>query len=579
MRHKILLTTALAIVLGGVAAAQLRLPDPTEALSSPGMEKMAGILFSRRLEEGFGLASRILPPDDPQVLRVQSIVGRLAQAVALDQPGVVFQVKVIDSGEVNAFCIPGGFIYVYTGLIKHLDSHHKDAPDDALAVVLGHEIAHAALRHGLKDWAASKDFREVLKDQETFQKTLLACSRTQELEADRYGALYATRAGYRFTIAIDVFRAFPDYRHIFNADDPTTHPTGPERVAQLEKFHKQLKTMVGLWDESLLAQEAERLDQAAIALEILQAEFPNLPSVHNNLGWVYFRVYEKSDPQPSPELTSYAYVRDLGIKVRGASGDTLTLREAQEEFRLALSLNPDMVEAREGSALCLLELGDIAAAEEMLKTAASLAPDRAETKNLLGVVAARRGQREEAAALYQAATAARKDFAPAYFNLALVSEGPSRQRALEQFLALSPSGSWAAKAQAMLGAQTAVSSANPPAEMAGVKLGSSEEIVLRSLGTPTARTRLPSDTVALEFGGAKPRVWLRGNEGVSAIEVASGEFAGVRVGDSSSTLKSVLGEPSAKRPPVDGSEAWRYPDLGLTVLLRQNEVVSLRLAR
>lgn len=574
------LVLAAALGCGLFASAQLRLPDPTEALSSPGMEKMAGILFSRRLEQGFGVSSRLLPSDHAQTVRVQKVVDRLAQAVALDQPGVVFQVKVIDSGEVNAFCIPGGYIYVFTGLLKHLDSHHAQAPDDALAAVLGHEVAHAVLRHGLKEWASNKDFQDVLKDQETFQKMLLAYSRTQEFEADRYGALYATRAGYQFSSAIDVFRAFPDYRHIFNADVKTTHPTGEERVAQLEKFQKQLKTMVGLWEESLLAQDSDRLDQASVALEILQAEFPNLPSIHNNLGWVYYRTYEKTDSQPGPELASYAYVKDLGIKVRGATGDALTLREAQEEFRLALSLSPDLVEAREGAALCALELGDLAAAEELLRSAAALAPDRAETKNLLGILAARKGQKEQAITHYKAAATARKDFAPAYFNLALVSEGAAQKEALKRFLALSPNGYWANQAQAMLGGQPPASAeAAAPAEMAGVKLGSSEETVLANLGAPSSRTELPSETVALEFGTAKPRIWLRGQEGVSAIEIASGEFAGVKVGDTSQTLTGRLGEPSAKRPPVDGKEAWSYPALDLTVLVSQDKVVSLRLSR
>lgn len=580
-----LLALGLAALCWLPAGAQLRLPNPKEALSSPGMEKMAGILFSRRLESDFSIANKILPSDDPRCQKVQAVVDRLAQSVAMDRPGVVFQVKLIDDDEVNAFCIPGGYIYVYTGLLEHIDRHHGADVENAIAVVLSHEIAHAVLRHGLKEWAASKDFQNVLKDETTFRKMLLAYSRSQEFEADRYGALYATRAGFRFSSSIDVFRAFPDYRHIFNGNEPGSHPTGAERVAQLEKFRKQLESMTLMWDESLLATDSDRLEQASIALEILEAEFPNLPSVHNNLGWVDYRLYEKSDPTPGPEVASYAYVKDMGIKVRGLGSDIWILKEAQEEFRVALSLNPDMVEALEGAALCSLELGQLAEAERLLASALKLAPRRPETQNLMGILRVRQGDLEGARALYRGVIAMNGDYAPAQYNLGLITRGAERDQALKAFLSHQGSGYWAGQARGLLaqpsqGSQALPGSAVAPAhEMAGVRLGSSEASVIGSLGQPQTRVELPSNTVALDFGMARPRVWLRPSEGVSAIEIVSGDFAGVAVGDSCQDLKSALGEPSAKRPAMDGEEAWSYPDLDLTVLIRGDQVHGLRLAR
>lgn len=577
-RLRLLAIGVAALMTTGSAVAQLRLPDPKEALSSPGMEKMAGILFSRRLESDFSIAGKILPSDDPRCRKVQAVVDRLARSVAMDRPGVVFQVKLIDDDEVNAFCIPGGYIYVYTGLLDHIDRHHPDDVENATAVVLSHEIAHAVLRHGLKEWAASKDFQNVLKDEATFRKMLLAYSRSQEFEADRYGALYAVRAGFRFSSSIDVFRAFPDYRHIFSGNEPGSHPTGAERVAQLEKYKKQLETLMAMWDESLLAADSDRLDQASIALEILEAEFPNLPSVHNNLGWVDYRLYEKTDTTPGPQVASYTYVKDMGIRIRGLGGDTWALKEAQEQFRVALSLNPDLVEALEGSALCSLELGQVAQAEQFLTSAVKLAPRRAETQNLLGILAARKGDAESARGMYRGVIALNASYAPAYYNLGLITEGAEREKALKTFLTHQPSGYWAQQAQSMLGHAPGPAEARP-VEMAGVRLGSTEESVISHLGQPQSRTELPSDTVALDFGASKPRVWLRPTEGVSAIEILSGEFSGVTVGDSSQVLRKALGEPSAKRPGVDGEEAWIYPDLALTVLLREDRVHGLRLAR
>jgi predicted Zn-dependent protease len=107
-----------------------------------------------------------------------------------------WQVKIIDDDEtLNAFAVPGGYLYVYTGLIKFLDT------EDQLAGVMGHEIAHAAQRHStqqmtkiygldaLRQIATGKSDPGLL-EQIALGLVSLKFSRNHEKEADEYSVIY-----------------------------------------------------------------------------------------------------------------------------------------------------------------------------------------------------------------------------------------------------------------------------------------------------------------------------------------------------------------------------------------------------
>ncbi|MGQ9524600.1 MAG: M48 family metallopeptidase [Armatimonadota bacterium] len=79
---------------------------------------------------------------DPKVLERVERVGRIvADAAKADEPDLTYTFAVIDSSDVNAFCLPGGYVYIYKGLLDKIES------DDELAGVIAHEIAHAARHH------------------------------------------------------------------------------------------------------------------------------------------------------------------------------------------------------------------------------------------------------------------------------------------------------------------------------------------------------------------------------------------------------------------------------------------------
>lgn len=576
MKKLIALVLTLAVL--GPATAQLRLPDPSTALASPGVEKMAGILFSRRFESGFGGARpNVLPPDAPESKLVQKVTDRLAAAVAMDRPNIVFQAKVVEDPSINAFCIPGGYIYVFTGLLTHLEEKHPGEVEEALAAIMGHEIAHAVLRHSLKSWAESEDFEAVLKDRAVFQQVLLASSRAQEFEADRYGALYALRAGYPLSSAVQVFERFPGSRSLYSSG-AETHPSGEERVQALNKYREQVEGMVALWDEALKAASTRQFNNAVVALEILEAEFPNLPSVHNNIGWVYFQMYEDTRPKKPEQQLAYSYVSNLGLRVRGAAveGDLLTLREAERAFQTALSLSPDMVEAAEGAAACALEQGNFEAAAALLQPLLADNPQRASLHNLLAVVRERQGQVEQAAALYQQAG----DFAPAVYNLALLESkrqhADQAQKLFARYLELDGSGYWADQARRHMGAQptAAAETTQPVREVAGIGLGASADQVQAALGAPTGSRALQSGTELRSYEGLE--VALAGF-GVSRITVSSperGPVGPVAVGMAEAEVLEKLGTPAVRRS-ADGLTYWTYPSHGLALGLREGAVAEI----
>ena len=148
---------------------------------------------------------------DPAMLqRVRAVASRIEPQTKVfrpDAPGWKWEVNVLTSDQLNAFCMPGGKIMFYTGLINQLR-----LTDDEIAIVMGHEIAHAlrehsreqvsqaiAARGAIGTGAALLGLPDGTSDLAgTAYETLIATrfSRTDEAEADRIGLELTARAGY-----------------------------------------------------------------------------------------------------------------------------------------------------------------------------------------------------------------------------------------------------------------------------------------------------------------------------------------------------------------------------------------------
>lgn len=150
-----------------------------------------------------------------------------------------WEVSIIDQNVLNAFVTPGGYIYVYNGLIQHLDSA------DHLAGVLGHEIAHADQRHSSKAMQREFGIQVLLsvilgEDASTLETAVaqiagtiggLAFSRGAESEADEFSVEYLANTKYACDGTAGFFEKLSDGQS--GGDFLSTHPDPDNRVADI----------------------------------------------------------------------------------------------------------------------------------------------------------------------------------------------------------------------------------------------------------------------------------------------------------------------------------------------------------
>jgi len=186
--------------------------------------------------------------DDPVVTEYVNRVGQ--NLVRNSDAQVPFTIKVIDSDEVNAFALPGGFFFVNTGLILHAQEESE------LAGVMAHEISHVCARHGTKQmtkaelmqigamvgmifmpygWAGYGMYEGL---QFAIPMTFLKFSRDAEREADFLGIQYMYKAGYDPNSYVTFFERIQADEKRRPGTIPkafSTHPPTPERIADAQK--------------------------------------------------------------------------------------------------------------------------------------------------------------------------------------------------------------------------------------------------------------------------------------------------------------------------------------------------------
>lgn len=155
-----------------------------------------------------------------------------------------WELKIIKRDDVlNAFCTPGGYIYVYTGLIKYLNTK------SALAGVLGHEIAHADLRHSTNQLTKQYGVQTLLdvivgKNQGLLtqigsQLVSLKFSRSDESQADKYSVKYLCPSKYHADGAAQFFQQITNDNHANPPEFLSTHPNPDNRVSEIEKYAQE----------------------------------------------------------------------------------------------------------------------------------------------------------------------------------------------------------------------------------------------------------------------------------------------------------------------------------------------------
>jgi predicted Zn-dependent protease len=257
--HAITVAAVLLALSGGCETVRTTAPgtvgverQQTMLLSSQEVDKSAARAYDALLQE----ASRhgLLNRNPVEVARVRRISRRLiAQTTVFraDAGSWRWEINVITSKEVNAWCMPGGKIAVYTGLIERLRP-----TDDELAAVLGHEIAHALREHGRERASqvmtqsmaisiigaatgmsgSAQDLSQVVLD-----VTLnLPNSRAFETEADRIGVELAARAGYDPRAAVSLWQKMSALGGGQPPQFLSTHPSYQSRIGDLKVYAERV---------------------------------------------------------------------------------------------------------------------------------------------------------------------------------------------------------------------------------------------------------------------------------------------------------------------------------------------------
>lgn len=212
-------------------------------LVSQSEEIEIGKQASKSLEKEYKLVK------DPELNEMVNTMGQTLAKYS-DRPDLQYTFKIIDTKDVNAVSLPGGWVYVYKGLIDVT----KDHPDQ-LAGAIAHEIGHIAARHHA-DMIGRETYANlligVLTKEETAQIAsifanikLLRWSRKHEYEADRLGIKYMYKSQQYdpqglinfFNYLLSIEKKKPsEFEQIF-----LTHPVTSERIARAQKYYDQLR--------------------------------------------------------------------------------------------------------------------------------------------------------------------------------------------------------------------------------------------------------------------------------------------------------------------------------------------------
>lgn len=223
-----------------------RVLAPEATVEQSSRQQYTGLMTQAQQKGALAQAS------DPQLIRLRAIAKRIIPHATRWNPVAAkwqWEVNLVSSDQVNAFCMPGGRIAFYTGILSKLKM-----TDDEVAAVMGHEVAHALREHGreqmvkstgtavaarltgavLSSWLGVDPRLTDQAAQAGAQLLALRYSRDDEREADLVGLDVAARAGFDPRAGVAVWQKMG----AINTRTPialfSTHPGGPERIRQIE---------------------------------------------------------------------------------------------------------------------------------------------------------------------------------------------------------------------------------------------------------------------------------------------------------------------------------------------------------
>ncbi len=250
------LVLAPALAMSPAVAAQPATKDDGVQVSNPSvlrklipaeqLERTASEQY-QQLTAGARRQGALAPANHPQLMRLRSIAERLIKHAARFNPDAAawkWEVNLIGSKQINAFCMPGGKIVFYTGILDTLR-----LTDDEVAVVMGHEVAHALREHARERLAkngitrfgtailgaAISGGRYADLIHQAGGLATLKFSRDNETDADAVGLDLAARAGFDPRTGVTLWQKMTAANRNAPPQFLSTHPSGPNRIKEIER--------------------------------------------------------------------------------------------------------------------------------------------------------------------------------------------------------------------------------------------------------------------------------------------------------------------------------------------------------
>jgi predicted Zn-dependent protease len=239
-----------AAMLPGAALAQT-IPECkrstfTKVVSAQQLEQAANQQYHQMLQQAQSKKA-LGPKDHPQVVRLRAIAERMVPYTSecnADARNWKWEVNLLGSQDLNAFCMPGGKIAFYYGILSKLQ-----LDDDEVAAIMGHEVSHALLEHARERMGKTTATRlgvelgaalfglgnagRMVGDLGS-QLLTLKFSRDDESEADALGLIIAAKAGYNPRAGVTLWQKMLEANKGAPPQWLSTHPSGEARIREIE---------------------------------------------------------------------------------------------------------------------------------------------------------------------------------------------------------------------------------------------------------------------------------------------------------------------------------------------------------
>jgi predicted Zn-dependent protease len=343
---------------------------------------------------------------DPELTSYVQGIGKRLAAVS-DRPDLPYEFVVLNDSVPNAWAMPGGKIAFNRGLLYELNSEAE------LAAVMGHEIVHAAARHGAKSMergvflqgamiavgigAQNSDYANLIVGGSQLGAQLVSSKygRDAESESDLYGMRYMKKAGYDPTAAVALQETFvrlsEGKRSDFISGLFASHPPSPERVAANKETLEKLGAG-GDWGKEIYAKKVAHVKATQSAYKAYDEGLAAL---------------KKGDVDTATKLAQKAIAAEpREARFQELLGDiALTQKKPEDALKYydkAIKMQPDYFKPHIQTGIALYNMGKKTEAEPYLKRANELLPT-APGHALLGQIAEGRGEVDVALQHYQMA--------------------------------------------------------------------------------------------------------------------------------------------------------------------------------